>query len=226
MSRVPALIGETPFAVVDVETTGFSPLRGDRIVEVAVVRLFGDSTEEYVTLVNPLRDVGPVHIHGLTAADVSEAPMFTEIVGDLLGVLEGAVMVAHNLRFDRDFTQDLPDELGTFAGLVHAPDGSGAKLAAIVVCHAGDPAQAEIDLKGQIEGENSLTIPIEEIVARRNEWPADRDAPIVVYSGSGHRGSMVMTILRTYGYSDVRSLWGGLGAWVEAGYPAAGLPTP
>jgi len=151
MSRVPALIGETPFAVVDVETTGFSPLRGDRIVEVAVVRLFGDSTEEYVTLVNPLRDVGPVHIHGLTAADVSEAPMFTEIVGDLLGVLEGAVMVAHNLRFDRDFTQDLPDELGTFAGLVHAPDGSGAKLAAIVVCHAGDPAQAEIDLKTLVD---------------------------------------------------------------------------
>jgi len=51
------------------------------------------------------------------------------------------------LRFFRDLTQDLPDELGTFAGLVHAPDGSGAKLAAIVVCHAGDPAQAEIDLK-------------------------------------------------------------------------------
>jgi FAD/FMN-containing dehydrogenase len=51
------------------------------------------------------------------------------------------------LRFFRDFTQDLPDEVGTFAGLVHAPDGSGAPIAAIAVCHAGDPAQAEIDLK-------------------------------------------------------------------------------
>jgi FAD/FMN-containing dehydrogenase len=51
------------------------------------------------------------------------------------------------LRFFRDYTQDLPDEVGTFAGLVHAPDGSGAPIAAIAICHSGDPAQAEIDLK-------------------------------------------------------------------------------
>jgi FAD/FMN-containing dehydrogenase len=41
------------------------------------------------------------------------------------------------LRFYRDFTASLPDELTAFAGLLHAPDGSGAKLAAIMVCHAG-----------------------------------------------------------------------------------------
>jgi FAD/FMN-containing dehydrogenase len=41
------------------------------------------------------------------------------------------------LRFYRDFTAALPDELTVFAGLLHAPDGSGAKLAAIVVCHVG-----------------------------------------------------------------------------------------
>jgi FAD/FMN-containing dehydrogenase len=51
------------------------------------------------------------------------------------------------LRFYRDFTQDVPEDLGTFAGLVHAPDGSGVKLAAVALCHAGDPAQAQIDLK-------------------------------------------------------------------------------
>ena len=41
------------------------------------------------------------------------------------------------LRFYRDFTRSLPDELTAFAGLLHAPDGSGTKLAAIMVCHAG-----------------------------------------------------------------------------------------
>ena len=41
------------------------------------------------------------------------------------------------LRFYRDFTQSLPDELTAFAGVLHAPDGSGTKLAAIIVCHAG-----------------------------------------------------------------------------------------
>jgi FAD/FMN-containing dehydrogenase len=41
------------------------------------------------------------------------------------------------LRFYRDFTTSLPDELTAFAGVLHAPDGSGTKLAAIIVCHAG-----------------------------------------------------------------------------------------
>ena len=98
-----SLMRGTSFAVVDVETTGFSPLRGDRIVEIAVVRLSGDETTEYVTLVNPLRDVGPTHVHGLTDEDVADAPMFQEIVGDLLELLDGAVMVAHNVQFDREF---------------------------------------------------------------------------------------------------------------------------
>ena len=97
------LLDELPFAVVDVETTGFSPLYGDRIVEVAVVRVTADSTDEYVTLVNPMRDVGPSHIHGLVADDVAEAPTFVEIVGDLLELIDGSVMVAHNVRYDRDF---------------------------------------------------------------------------------------------------------------------------
>jgi FAD/FMN-containing dehydrogenase len=41
------------------------------------------------------------------------------------------------LRFYRDIIASLPDEFTVFAGLIHAPDGSGAKLAAIVVCHCG-----------------------------------------------------------------------------------------
>jgi hypothetical protein len=47
------------------------------------------------------------------------------------------------LRYYRDLTASLPDELTAFAGLLHAPDGSGTKLAAIVVCHCGPPAAGE-----------------------------------------------------------------------------------
>jgi FAD/FMN-containing dehydrogenase len=50
------------------------------------------------------------------------------------------------LRFYRDAVADASDDLTVFAGLVHAPDGSGAKLAALVVCHAGDPDTAARDL--------------------------------------------------------------------------------
>lgn len=51
------------------------------------------------------------------------------------------------LAFYREFTGELPDELTTYCGLIHAPDGSGMPLAAIVVCHAGEESRAEIDLK-------------------------------------------------------------------------------
>jgi FAD/FMN-containing dehydrogenase len=50
------------------------------------------------------------------------------------------------LRFYRDAVADCSDDLTVFAGLVHAPDGSGVKLAAMVVFHTGDPTEAERDL--------------------------------------------------------------------------------
>jgi ATP-dependent helicase Lhr and Lhr-like helicase len=109
-----ALLKDESFVVLDVETTGFSPLNGDRIVEVAAVRLWPDVTEEYVTLVNPMRDVGPTHVHGLTADDLADAPMFQEIVGDLLDFMDGAVLAAHNIRFDRDFLSAELSAAGVF----------------------------------------------------------------------------------------------------------------
>jgi FAD/FMN-containing dehydrogenase len=51
------------------------------------------------------------------------------------------------LRFYRDAVRDLSDDASVFAGLVHAPDGSGAKLAAMVVFHTGDPDTAERELR-------------------------------------------------------------------------------
>jgi FAD/FMN-containing dehydrogenase len=50
------------------------------------------------------------------------------------------------LRFYREAVADCSDDLTVFAALVHAPDGSGTKLAAMVVFHTGDPEQAERDL--------------------------------------------------------------------------------
>jgi FAD/FMN-containing dehydrogenase len=51
------------------------------------------------------------------------------------------------LRFYRDAVRDLSDDATVFAGLVHAPDGSGAKLAAMLVFHTGDADAAERELR-------------------------------------------------------------------------------
>ena len=50
------------------------------------------------------------------------------------------------LRFWREFTADSSDDMLAHGVLIHAPDGSGTKLAAVSVCHVGEPEQAERDL--------------------------------------------------------------------------------
>ena len=59
------------YAVVDVETTGLRPSWHDRVVEIAIVHVddAGTIEAEWCTLVNPQRDLGPQHIHGITAAE-------------------------------------------------------------------------------------------------------------------------------------------------------------
>lgn len=93
------------FAVTDFETTGLSPSQHHRVVEVAVVKIDvnGLVLDEFTTLVNPERDMGPTHVHGIKARDVLNAPTFAEIAGDVLLRLDGCVFVAHNASFDLSF---------------------------------------------------------------------------------------------------------------------------
>ncbi len=108
------------FAVVDVETTGV--YNSDRIVEVGVVTVSMDGRiiDEWDTLVNPQRDVGPTHIHGVTPSMVSAAPTFEEVSGALGERLDGAVLVAHNLPFD---SRMLANEYSRIGGHLDSGDG-------------------------------------------------------------------------------------------------------
>ncbi|MBN0040532.1 DNA polymerase III subunit epsilon [Cellulosimicrobium cellulans] len=108
------------FAVVDLETTGFSPRLGDRVAEIAVVLVddAGRVEDEWSTLVNPERDLGPQHVHGIAAADVALAPTFDRVAPALLRLLSGRVLVAHNAAFDTRF---LRAEIGR-AGIAAAID--------------------------------------------------------------------------------------------------------
>lgn len=92
------------FAVIDFETTGLFPAR-DRVVEVGVTHVdrSGEITGRWETIVNPGRDLGPQHIHGIRAADVLDAPDFASIAPRLLELLRGRMLVAHNATFDARF---------------------------------------------------------------------------------------------------------------------------
>jgi len=93
------------FAVLDLETTGLFPGDTDRIVEVAVVHLTGEGRIEgrWETLVDPGRDLGRTDLHRIRPADVRDAPSFAAIAPQLVDLLRGRVLVAHNASFDTRF---------------------------------------------------------------------------------------------------------------------------
>ncbi|MFQ2841541.1 DEDDh family exonuclease [Mycobacterium sp. TY813] len=100
----PAREPDAGWAVIDVETSGFRPGQA-RIISVAALGLDADGRVEqsFVSLLNPGVDPGPTHVHGLTAAMLEDQPQFAEIVEDLVDVLRGRTLVAHNVAFDYSF---------------------------------------------------------------------------------------------------------------------------
>lgn len=96
------------FVIFDVETTGLFPSHHHRVVEIAAVRIgeTGEIEQEFISLVNPQRDIGPTSIHGLVSADILDAPLFQELAGELTEIFDGAMAyVGHNVMFDADFLQ-------------------------------------------------------------------------------------------------------------------------
>ena len=92
------------WAVVDVETTGFHPGQA-RVVSIAALALSDDGNVEKTlySLLNPGVDPGPTHVHGLTAEMLEGQPSFGDVVGDLVELLAGRTLVAHNVGFDYAF---------------------------------------------------------------------------------------------------------------------------
>ena len=93
--------------VLDTETTGLDPLRGDRLVEVGCVEIFnrmptGQSFHRYI---NPERDM-PAEafaVHGLSTEFLSAKPPFAEVVDEFLEFIGDAPLVIHNALFDISF---------------------------------------------------------------------------------------------------------------------------
>ena len=103
-----ALLTLGDFAFIDVETTGMKPLT-DRVTEIAIIRFSSTGeTERWQSLINPGVAI-PAEIQaltGITNAMVRDAPSFFEARMEVRRLLEGAVFVAHNARFDYGFIKN------------------------------------------------------------------------------------------------------------------------
>lgn len=103
------------YVVIDLETTGNAPKKGDKIIQFAAVVIEnGKITEEYSSFVNPGKAIPPFieELTGLNDHMVKDAPDFSEIAPKVLTLLEGAYFVAHNVLFDLSFLQEELIEAG------------------------------------------------------------------------------------------------------------------
>ncbi|MEE2981418.1 MAG: DNA polymerase III subunit epsilon [Pseudomonadota bacterium] len=93
--------------VIDTETTGFDPSKGDRVVEIGGIELVNHipTGVEYQVYINPERDMpaGAFEVHGLSEEFLSDKPVFADVAGDFLDFIGDDKLVAHNAGFDMEF---------------------------------------------------------------------------------------------------------------------------
>jgi rhodanese-related sulfurtransferase len=103
-----------------------------------------------------------------------------------------------------------------------APDGyrdlSPAELSARLSQKDFFFVNVHVPYDGEIAGTDAF-IPYDQTEQRLGEYPADRNAPLVIYCRSGYMSAIAARELARLGYSEVYNLAGGMAAWKVAGYP-------
>jgi rhodanese-related sulfurtransferase len=127
---------------------------------------------------------------------------------------KGSPIIADEQLYTKlnDFLTNLPDGFYTIKA-----DALNTELAEKPPFLVDVRSQAEWDKGGYIKG--ATHIPFPDFLSSLDKFPAEKDARIVVYCASGHRGAMAEMALYLLGYTNVVNLNGGLGAWVAAGLP-------
>ncbi|MGL5169058.1 MAG: DNA polymerase III subunit epsilon [Afipia sp.] len=93
--------------VLDTETTGLDPLRGDRLVEIGCVEMVNHmpTGQTFHIYLNPERDMPQeaFAVHGLSAEFLADKPLFAAVAEDFLTFIGEAPLIIHNASFDIGF---------------------------------------------------------------------------------------------------------------------------
>ena len=147
--------------VLDTETTGLDPLRGDRLVEIGCVEILNrmPTGQTFHRHLNPEREM-PAEafaVHGLSSEFLADKPLFAHVVEELLEFIGDAPLVIHNASFDISFINAELDRIkrppiarerlvDTLLLARQLPDAEKRKRADFVVdtSHGLDPVRARI----------------------------------------------------------------------------------
>lgn len=112
-----------PTAIIDFETTGLSPLQGDRATEVAICLVEGERiVDRFQSLMNAGVYINSFieHYTGITNEMIADAPPAEQVMADAARFVGDAPMVAHNASFDRRFWSAELSRLGIHGGNPYA----------------------------------------------------------------------------------------------------------
>jgi len=102
------------FVIIDIETTG-SKFPGNRIIDLAIIRHNGkEVVSEWHTLLRPDVAIPPfvIELTGISEEMVADAPLFQEVVVDVIAQLRDCTFVAHDVNFDYTFLRHELKEVG------------------------------------------------------------------------------------------------------------------
>lgn len=93
--------------VLDTETTGLDPKKGDRLIEIGCIEIFNRNPtgREYHCFINPERDV-PAEaeaVHGISTDFLKDKPLFRKVAREFLQFIGDDTLVIHNAQFDVGF---------------------------------------------------------------------------------------------------------------------------
>lgn len=103
------------YVVLDVETTGFSPGNGDRVIEIGAVAIEGRSiVAEFSSLMNAGKKIPwrVQQVHGITNKMLKGEPQPDEVLPEFFKFIAGSILVAHNASFDIRFLKHEFELLG------------------------------------------------------------------------------------------------------------------
>jgi DNA polymerase III epsilon subunit family exonuclease len=120
---MPKHIDEVEFTIFDTETTGLNPNSGDRIVELAGLRVKGkEKIAKFDMLVNPGREISPeaFAVNKITPEMLSHAPGIEAVMPQFLDFIQGSYLCSYNVEFDLNFLNNELKIIG-LPGLTNQP---------------------------------------------------------------------------------------------------------
>lgn len=102
------------YTVVDIETTGLSPLK-DEIIEISALKVrAGKIYDEFSQLIKPQATISPfiTHLTGITNEMVASSPMIQEILPKFIKFVSDDIILGHNIKFDLNFIRTNLENFG------------------------------------------------------------------------------------------------------------------